>query len=151
MYLQNHIDAEGDVAELFARAAAVGDWPRHLPHYRRVRFLRRDSGGGGLVEMAAVRRFPGLTVPLWWVSEMHLDRRVPAIRYRHVAGITRGMLVEWRFEPEPGGTHIRVTHIWRPGRWRRAFVEKVAGPLFIAPTCDLTLQGLTYLRKGVLA
>ena len=47
------------IATIFALARDVEDWPRHLPHYRFVRFRARTRDGGGLVEMSrepSVRR-----------------------------------------------------------------------------------------------
>jgi hypothetical protein len=35
--------------------------------------------------------------PLAWVAEQTNDPATPRIRFRHVAGPTRGMEVEWRF------------------------------------------------------
>jgi uncharacterized membrane protein len=76
---------------VFTVAAAVERWPEILPHYRWVRRI-----DGDLVEMAAWRPFGALKYPVWWVSEMTLDRPAGAIHYRHVRGITRGMRVTWR-------------------------------------------------------
>ena len=77
------------VARVFQFACEIERWPHILPHYRWVRFLdRRD--GGGTVEMAAWRPFGLLRYPVWWVSEMTVDRANRAIRYRHVRGITAG-------------------------------------------------------------
>ena len=86
------------LGRVFQVAAGVERWPAMLPHYRWVRFLdRRD--GGGTVEMAAWRPFGPLRYPVWWVSEMTVDRTVCEIRYRHVRGITAGMSVVWRLAP----------------------------------------------------
>src|SRR5215510_9036024 len=41
----------------FRFGAEVERWPEWLPHYRWVRFRRKEGFGTGLVEMAAVRRF----------------------------------------------------------------------------------------------
>ncbi|HET6231850.1 MAG TPA: hypothetical protein VFE05_17370, partial [Longimicrobiaceae bacterium] len=79
----------------FHAGADVERWPEWLPHYRWVRFQRKDAFGTGLVEMAARRGFGPLAWPVWWASEMHLDHQRPAVIYRHVDGITKGMDVEW--------------------------------------------------------
>ena len=86
------------VGRVLEAAVEVERWPELLPHYRWVRRLER-RGDGGLVEMAAWRPFGPLNYPTWWVSEMWVDRAAPAVRYRHVRGITSGMDVVWRIEP----------------------------------------------------
>nr|MDP9176634.1 hypothetical protein [Gemmatimonadota bacterium] len=82
---------------MFDIAKNVELWPAYLPHYRYVRFHERATDGGGLVEMAAYRPFGIAGWPTWWLSEMSVDEGAPAIRFRHVEGITKGMDVEWSF------------------------------------------------------
>ena len=67
--------------------------------------------------MAAWRPFGPLNYPTWWVSEMWVDRAAPAVHYRHVRGITTGMDVVWRFEPDGGGTEVTIVHEWTGPRW----------------------------------
>jgi len=130
---------------VFACASAVERWPEWLPHYRRVRFLERRADGGGLVEMAAWRPFGALRYPTRWISEMRLDRDAPAVRYRHVGGITRGMDVEWAFTPAAGGVAVTITHWWRGPRWPlvgAAAARWIIGPLFIHAIAQRTLAGV---------
>ena len=115
-----------ELDRVFACASDVERWPEWLPHYRWVRFLERGANGpgGGTVEMAAWRPFGPLRWPTWWVSEMRIDRAAPAVRYRHIRGITRGMDVEWAFarrRSRRGGDGD--ASLGRPGRgrwWGRA-------------------------------
>lgn len=77
------------VTPLFELARKVEEWPSHLRHYRYVRFRQRRPDGGGLVEMSAYRPFQltdslRLNWPTWWLSEMAVDSKRPAIRFRHV-------------------------------------------------------------------
>jgi len=81
----------------FALASAVERWPERLSHYRWVRILDQIDDARCVVEMAAWRPFGALRWPTWWVSEMEIDRDRPAVRYRHIRGITTGMEVEWLF------------------------------------------------------
>ena len=61
-------------AVCFRVAADVEQWPTILPHYRWVRFHRKEDFGRGIVEMAAWRDFAGaIRYPTWWVSEMRVD------------------------------------------------------------------------------
>jgi len=140
----------------FRAGADVERWPEWLPHYRYVRFQRRDGFGTGRVEMAARRGFGPLPWPVWWVSEMHLDAGRPAVVYRHVDGITTGMDVEWTFHPQPDGrTLVRIVHGWKQGpRWplpspaRRMVADAVIGPVFIHHVASRTLAGIRRHLEG---
>ena len=138
------------VAECFRAAADVERWPEILPHYRWVRFQRKEGFGRGLVEMAARRPFGPLPYPVWWVSEMTVDESRPVVLYRHVRGITTGMDVEWSFRDlGDGRTHVRIVHEWDEGpRWplpgalRRAIAGAGIGPVFIHHVASRTLLGV---------
>jgi ribosome-associated toxin RatA of RatAB toxin-antitoxin module len=130
--------------------ADVERWPDWLPHYRWVRFQRKDGFGTGRIEMAARRSFGPLSYPVWWVSEMTVDPALPVVRYRHVDGITTGMDVEWSFTPtDDGGTLVRIVHDWPEGpHWplpdalRRGIGSAVIGPVFIHHVASRTLAGI---------
>lgn len=143
-----------DLRRVFDCARDVERWPEWLPHYRWVRFLERRSGdgaaGGGLVEMAAWRPFGRLRYPTWWVSEMLVDPTAPAVRYRHVQGITRGMEVEWAFVPEGRGVTVTITHLWRGPAWPligASAASLVIGPVFIHGIAQLTLAGIARVAE----
>jgi coenzyme Q-binding protein COQ10 len=137
-------DAPPDVA--FRVAADVEGWPAILPHYRWVRFRRRDGFASGLVEMAAWRPFGLLRYPTWWVSEMEHDEVGRVVRYRHVRGVTRGMDVLWEVKPHgKGGSHLRIVHEWAGPTWPvvgGVAAELVIGPLFISHIAGRTLAGV---------
>ena len=133
------------VSEIFAIARDVEHWPAYLPHYRFVRFRERARDGGGLVEMSAYRPFGPVGWPTWWLSEMSVDPAAPAVRFRHVGGITTGMDVEWSFRPEAGGTHVRIEHVWDGPHWPLIGVfaaTTVIGPVFVHGIASRTLAGL---------
>ena len=130
---------------IYALARDVTDWPTHLPHYRYVRFRERARDGGGLVEMSANRPFGVASWPTWWLSEMEVDDVRPAVRYRHVQGITTGMDVEWSFRPVDDGTHVRIVHAWDGPPWpliRTVAAVLVIGPVFVHGIASRTLAGL---------
>ena len=139
------------VERIFAVARAVEEWPAHLPHYRFVRFRARTRDGGGLVEMSANRPFGAVNWPTWWLSEMSVDHRLPNVRFRHVGGITRGMDVEWSFEPlKEGGTRVRILHVWDGPRWPLigvAAAMAVIGPVFVHGIASRTLAGLARVAE----
>jgi hypothetical protein len=146
----DEIVMQGSPELCFQYGADVERWPEWLPHYRWVRFQRKDGFGSGLVEMAARRGFGPASWPVWWVSEMTVDASLPVVRYRHVQGITTGMEVEWSFSPQPGGkTLVRIVHAWDegphwplPGVLRRAIGGAVIGPVFIHHVASRTLAGI---------
>ena len=129
---------------VFQAAAEVERWPELLPHYRWVRMLERHPDGG-LVEMAAWRPFGPVGYPTWWVSEMRVDRTAPAVRYRHVRGITAGMDVVWQFVPADGGIDVSIVHEWSGPAWpliSRPAADLVIGPVFIHGIASRTLSGI---------
>jgi ribosome-associated toxin RatA of RatAB toxin-antitoxin module len=141
---------------MFDIAKNVELWPAYLPHYRYVRFHERATDGGGLVEMAAYRPFGIAGWPTWWLSEMSVDEGAPAIRFRHVEGITKGMDVEWTFRTvgaeigaPPGraarGTQVKILHVWDgpPIPLLGIIAATVLiGPVFIHGIASRTLEGL---------
>ena len=146
---ERHVAAPVD--RIFELAWRVEEWPRHLAHYRWVRFRERRPDGGGLVEMSANRPFGFLDWPTYWMSEMAVERSgdsglfSPRVRFRHVAGITRGMDVEWRFREEGAGTRVRIVHVWDGPRWPvigAVAATMVIGPVFVHGIASRTLAGL---------
>ena len=131
---------------IFDIASRVEHWPGYLSHYRYVRFRMRASDGGGLVEMGADRPFGPLGWPTWWLSEMAVDVGAPAIRFRHVEGITKGMDVEWTFRSVADGTNVRILHVWDgPPIPLIGIIAATAviGPVFIHGIASRTLAGLS--------
>jgi ribosome-associated toxin RatA of RatAB toxin-antitoxin module len=144
---------DAPAARIFELAWRVEDWPRHLAHYRFVRFRAKAPDGGGLVEMSANRPFGVADWPTWWLSEMSVDHATPEVRYRHVDGVTRGMDVSWTFEAragsdggrDPGRTHVRIVHVWDGPEWPligTVAALGVIGPVFVHGIASRTLAGL---------
>jgi ribosome-associated toxin RatA of RatAB toxin-antitoxin module len=147
------------VSTIFHLAKDVEHWPSYLPHYRYVKFRSHRSDGGGLVEMSAYRPFPlrigrkggpHINWPTWWLSEMSVSSERPAIRFRHVGGITKGMEVEWTFQAARDGAHVRIVHVWKGprlpmiGTWAAVYV---IGPVFIHGIASRTLAGLASVAE----
>lgn len=141
---EHFMHAPADVC--FRTAADVERWPGWLPHYRWVRFHDKRDFGTGVVEMAAWRDFAGpIRYPTWWVSDMRVDAAEPAIHFRHVDGITRGMVVKWSFLPEGSGTRVRITHAWDGPPWPLIggiAWRRVIGPHFVSVIAGRTLAGI---------
>jgi ribosome-associated toxin RatA of RatAB toxin-antitoxin module len=140
---------------IFRLAADVSRWPEHLPHYRYVRFLESRSDGGGTVEMSANRPFGPFQWPTWWTSLMSVTRPgesvPPSIRFRHIAGITRGMEVEWTFiQITAHETLVRIVHVWNGPGWPMigmVAARRIIGPVFVHGIASRTLAGLAHAAE----
>jgi ribosome-associated toxin RatA of RatAB toxin-antitoxin module len=145
----DELHVRAPLATIFALAADVEQWPSHLAHYRYVRFHERRSDGGGIVEMSANRPFGALAWPTWWTSQMSVvppnATAAPAVRFRHVGGVTTGMDVEWSFAPTAHGTDVRIVHVWNGPPVPVLGVvaaRAVIGPVFVHGIAARTLAGL---------
>ena len=143
--IDEHVaSASADTA--FRVAADVERWPEILPHYRWVRFRRKEGFADGLVEMAAWRPFGPLKYPTWWLSEMSHDPGARVVRYNHVDGITRGMEVRWEVSPvDDGRARLRIVHEWDGPAWPlvgRFAADRVIGPHFVSHIAGRTLAGV---------
>ncbi len=136
----------------FEVAADVERWPEILPHYRWVRFHRKEGFAQGLVEMAAWRNFGPLKYPTWWVSEMEHSRADRTVTYRHVDGITRGMDVRWEVQAlDDGSSFLRIVHDWTGPDWPGigpTAADLVIGPHFISHIAGRTLLGVARAAEG---
>jgi ribosome-associated toxin RatA of RatAB toxin-antitoxin module len=147
---------------MFDLTRAVERWPAHLGHYRSVGMRDRRPDGGGIVTMAAERPFGPIRWPVWWEAEMQVVRaagRPPAIRFRHIAGVTRGMDVEWSFTPlpeplaptpAPVATFVRIVHMWDGPAWPLIggmAATGVIGPVFVHGIASRTLAGLAAVAE----
>ena len=103
---ENVVEIAAAPQAIYRLAAATERWPAILPHYRFVRVLE-ERDGTRLVAMGAWRD----VFPISWVAEQRNDPERPHIVFRHVAGATRGMDVEWTFEPLGAErTRVRIVH-----------------------------------------
>lgn len=137
--------ARAPVRAVFDAVRDVERWPEHLAHYRWVRMVERDGNGGGIVEMSANRPFGAINWPTFWRSLMEVDHARPAVRFRHIGGVTKGMDVEWWFEAGDAGTFITLDHLWDGPRWPLVgglAASRVIGPVFIHGIASRTLAGL---------
>ncbi|HWE43532.1 MAG TPA: SRPBCC family protein [Gemmatimonadaceae bacterium] len=141
---------------IFELARDVERWPEHLAHYRFVRFTKRDGRDGGVVEMSANRPFGVLNWPTFWRSEMETippgGTRPPAIRFRHIGGITAGMDVVWEFSPQGSETGVRLVHVWNgpPLPLIGSLAARaVIGPVFIHGIASRTLAGLAHAAERI--
>ncbi|HEY0394548.1 MAG TPA: SRPBCC family protein [Candidatus Elarobacter sp.] len=102
---RNTVEIAAPAQAVYALAAATERWPEILPHYRYVRVLE-ERGAERVVAMGARQD----VFPIAWVAEQTNDPLTPHIGFHHLRGWTRGMDVEWIFEPFPGGTRVTIEH-----------------------------------------
>jgi hypothetical protein len=129
---------------IFGLAAEIERWPRILPHYR---YVRRLPDGPGVRHFAmGARRGP---IPVRWAAIQRPrpdDRR---IEFTHTGGVTRGMQVAWRFEPEGDGWDVSIEHDLELG-WPLIggfAAERVIGPQFIDAIAGRTLRTVKRLAE----
>ena len=142
---RNVVDIAAPAHDVYALAAATERWPAILPHYRYVRVLE-ERGDTRLVAMGAWRD----VFPIRWVAEQTNDPITPHIAFHHVRGWTRGMDVEWRFEPLPAGTRVIIEHRLRfrfpvAAEW---LGRHVVGDYFIHGVAAKTLARVKAIAEG---
>jgi len=131
---------------IFGYASQVEHWPQWLPHYRAVRIIEaRDHER--IVEMKARRS----RIPVWWWARQVVLPGEHRIRYTHLRGISKGMEVEWRLEPQAGGAVlVRIVHDLDL-RWPvigRPVTNWIIGPLFVEPIARATLGRIKTLVEN---
>jgi len=139
MVMRNEIVINAPASRIFSYASDTERWPEYLPHYRYVRVLERN-GDRQVVEMAARRS----GIPVRWRAEQRNDPQTPSIHFRHLGGWTKGMDVEWRFEPADGGTRVSIDHeanLRFPMDW-------IVGKFFIDHIATRTLRRMKALSEG---
>jgi hypothetical protein len=138
-----HIDAP--LERIFPIAAEIERWPERLAHYR---YVRRVATGNGERRFAMGAR-RGL-IPVRWeaIQRPLFDQR--RIEFTHTGGLTRGMQVAWRFEPEGDGWDVSIEHTLRL-KWPLVggfAASRVIGPQFIDAIAGRTLQRVKALAEA---
>ena len=142
------IDVAASPAVVFALAHDVERWSSLLPHY--VRSHRRDRGDDGSLVVDFVARRPivravGLAIPVVWRARTWNEPDTHVLRFRHVAGVTRGMDVTWRIEPRAGGSTVSIEHRFAP---RLPGLASFVDRWFTRPIAGLTLATFRVLAEA---
>jgi ribosome-associated toxin RatA of RatAB toxin-antitoxin module len=141
--LRIHINAPFE--RIFPLAAEVERWPERLPHYRYVRRLA-SSNGERRFAMGARRG----ALPVRWEA---IQRPLPdqrRIEFTHTGGVTRGMQVAWRFEPNGDGWDVSIEHELQL-KWPLVggfAASRVIGPQFIDVIAGRTLRRVKSLAEA---
>lgn len=130
---------------IFAVAADVERWPALHHAYRWCRVVERQPSGL-VFEMAGwIRGWPAR-----WraVQERFPDEH--RIIFRHVRGITTGMIVEWRLHPAGTDTRVTLLHdlVMRWPLIGRLVSDFVVGPVFIDWIARQTLHAVRAAVEG---
>ena len=149
MHTKNEIIIHAPAARIFALGAAIGDWPRILPHYRWVK-VYSDDGRVKQAAMAARRDW----FPVQWSTSQVVLPDENRILFFHTGGVTRGMYVEWILAPRPpaegGGTRVIIAHdLSYPlpflTNW---FARYIVGELFIHYIAGKTLARIKEVAES---
>ena len=136
MHTGNSIIIHAPKEAIFETAANLELWPKILPHYRYIRYLKRGETRN-IVVMAAVRS----GIPISWTSEQIIDRQKFEIRFNHMRKWTKGMRVVWRFTETPAGVSVTIEHDLRFRVPALAPVaEPIIGGFFIHHIANQTLR-----------
>jgi hypothetical protein len=116
--------------------------------------------------MSANRPFGAADWPTWWTSLMSVQQPfdnsqarpgaslAPAVRFRHVRGVTAGMDVEWTFLPKGDTTFVRIVHVWNGPQWPLIgdfAAKQIIGPMFVHGIASRTLAGLAHAAERMKA
>ena len=136
MHKTNSIIMQAPRAKVFETAADLENWPNILPHYRYIKYLKRD-GDRNIVIMAATRS----GIPISWQSEQIIDREKIEVRFHHLRAFTKGMCVVWTFREGPAGVLVEIAHDLN-FRFRALapIAEPIIGDFFIGHVANRTLR-----------
>ena len=136
MYTENEVLIRGPYEEIFSAASEIERWPEILPHYRWVKILE-TRGTVRVAEMAARRDW----IPVKWAAIQEVNQAERWIRYRHTGGFTKGMEVEWTFQPDKEGARVKIVHDFQLG-WPIIgpfLAQYVVGEFFVKAIAGRTL------------
>lgn len=145
MHTGNSIIIQAPKMTIFETAANLELWPKILPHYRYIRYLKRGHDRH-IVLMAAVRS----GIPISWTSEQIIDRKNIEIHFRHLKAWTKGMRVVWSFKETPAGILVEIMHeLQFRNRVVAPIAEPIIGNFFIHNIAGKTLACMkTYLESA---
>lgn len=138
MHLEHTVWIRAPRPVVFGIARDVERWPELVSAYRWCRVLERGPNRLTFAMGGWIRGWPAR-----WVAVQESDPP-ERLRFRHVAGITRGMTVEWRFMDVRDGTEVVLVHDLLLG-WPvvgRLVSDRIVGPVFLDPIARRTLEAV---------
>ena len=145
MHKENSILINAPRDLIFEAAADLSQWPRILPHYRWIRYIKK-SQRKNLVVMAARRGW----IPIKWTSEQEIDRELCQVRFHHLKAFTKGMDVVWTFTETPTGVEVRIAHELKPPipLIGSLIADWIIGDFFIHYVASRTLHHMKLFLEG---
>ncbi len=153
MHTEISIDVSRPPRTVFDLARDVSRWPSLLPHYRKVTI---ESQGADRVTatMAAIRPlWRRVGIPVWWRSQQWAEEADPndlRLRFKHVAGATKGMDVTWHIRSTAAGSHVTIEHDFtrRLPLLGDNLFPRVVDRLFVRPIAGRTLATFKKLAEN---
>ncbi len=146
------IDVDAQGRRVFDLARDVSQWPKLLPHYRKVTVLSHD-GDLVVASMHATRKLGPLGIPVRWRSRTwpeQVDAEDLRLRFVHTGGATRGMDVTWHITPRgASGSHVAIEHdfVRRLPLVGSELFPKLVDRLFVRPIAGRTLATFKRLAE----
>jgi ribosome-associated toxin RatA of RatAB toxin-antitoxin module len=136
MHTGNSIVIQAPREKIFETAANLDLWPKILPHYRYIHYLKK-SVNRNVVVMAATRS----GIPISWTSEQIIDRERFEVHFLHLKAWTKGMRVVWTFKEISDGVLVQILHdLHFRIRALAPVAETVIGRFFIQSIANKTLH-----------
>ena len=154
MYMETSVVMRGPRARIFALGVGIEEWPRILPHYRRVTLTERVVQPDGTLRKRAVMRawrlLPLGKLPVGWTTIQDSRAETGLLRFVHTGGFTRGMEVYWLLTPEGDATRVTITHDFTL-RWPligEFVARRIVGQFFVEAIARRTLACLKALVEA---
>lgn len=139
MHTRHEAVIKASAESVFALGSDVERWPEMDAAYTWCRVLSR--GAEAIVfEMAGrIRGWPAR-----WTARQERHPTQRRIVFQHLAGMTRGMVVEWRIVPVNDGTRVTILHdlVMAWPLIGRLVSDIIVGPIFIDWIARRTLKGV---------
>lgn len=139
MHLIHHVRIAAPSDAVFALARDVEGWPALLRDYAWCRILDRAPGRVTFSMGGWIRGWPAR-----WTAVQEPEPARRRIIFRHIKGITTGMNVEWRFEPDGDTVEVALVHdlVMRWPLVGRVVGDWIVGPIFIDYIARKTLAAV---------
>ena len=152
MRTQIGIDVGASPRAVFELARDIARWPDLLPHYRKVTVHSRLDEHV-TATMSAVRPIGPVAIPVRWRAEQWSDESDPSdlrLRFRHVAGATRGMDVTWHIRPSASGSRVTIEHVFSRALplLGDALFPRIVDRVFVRPIAGRTLATFKKLAES---
>ena len=139
MHLVHHARIAAPFDAVFALARDVEGWPALLRDYGWCRILDRAPGRVTFSMGGWIRGWPAR-----WTAVQEPEPAQRRIIFRHIKGITTGMNVEWRFEPDGDAVEVALVHdlVMRWPLVGRLIGDWIVGPIFVDYIARKTLAAV---------